>query len=62
MLDLHWKTMKDKYERVVFEEGFDALTLIPPSDIEKYVSGELPVWGRPWWTVKHVSRLRIPIP
>ena len=62
MLDFHWKSMKGKYERVVFEGGFDALTLIPPSGIEKYVFGDLPVWRRPWWIVKHVSRLRIRIP
>ena len=55
MLEMHWRNMEGKYERVVLEEGFDALTLIPPSGIEKYVSGDLPVWGRPWWTVKHVS-------
>ena len=47
--------MEGKYECVVLEEGFDALTLILPSNIEKYVSGDLSVWGRPWWTVKHVS-------
>ena len=62
MLDFHWRSMESKYERVVFEEDFDALTLIPPSGIEKYVFGDLPIWGRPWWTMKHVSRLRIPIP
>ena len=55
MLEMNWRNMEGKYERVVLEEGFDALTLIPPSGIEKYVSGDLPVWGRPWWTVKHVS-------
>ena len=49
--------MEGKYERIVFEEGFDELTLIPLSGIEKYVSGDLLIWGRPWWTVKHVSRL-----
>ena len=55
MLEMNWRNMEGKYERVVLEEGFDALTLIPPSGIEKYVSGDLPVWGRPWWIVKHVS-------
>ena len=53
--------MEGKYECVVLEEVFDALTLILLSSIEKYVSSDLPVLGRPWWTVKHVSRLRIPI-
>ena len=43
MLDFHWRSMEGKCERVVFEEGFDALTLIPPSGIEKYVFGDLPV-------------------
>ena len=62
MLDFHWRSMEGKYEHVVFEKGFDALILILPSGIEKYVFGDLPVWGRPWWIVKHVSRLRIPIP
>ena len=54
--------MEGKYERIVFKEGFDALTLISPLGIEKYVFGDLPIWERPWWTVKHLSRLRIPIP
>ena len=57
MLEFHWRSMEGKYERIVFEEDFDALTLIFPLGIEKYVSGDFPVWGRPWWTVKHVSRL-----
>ena len=55
MLDFHWRSVEGKYEHVVFEKGFDALILILPSGIEKYVSGDLPVWERPWWTVKHVS-------
>ena len=38
MLEMNWRNMEGKYERVVLEEGFDALTLIPPSGIEKYVS------------------------
>ena len=43
----------------MLNKGFDVLSLIPPSDIVSYVLGDLPAWGKPWWTVKHVSRLRI---
>ena len=47
MFDFHWRSMEGKYECVVFEKDFDALTLISPSGIEKYVFDDLPIGGRP---------------
>ena len=46
----------------MFDKGFDALSLILPSDLVSYVFGDSPEWEKPWWTVKHVSRLRILTP
>ena len=57
LLDNPWRSIKNKYEHLVFDKGFDALSLILPSDIVSYASGDSLAWGKPWWIVKHVSRL-----
>ena len=47
-----------------YEEDEEKLaTSIPIAKVDhlvKYVTGEVPEWGEPWWSVDHVSDFIIP--
>ena len=49
-----WKADHPYYE----EDEDQSVTSVPIADADhlvKYVTGEIPEWGEPWWSVDHVS-------
>ena len=47
-----WKANHPNYE----EDDDQPMTSVPVADhLVKYVMGEIPDWGEPWWSVDHVS-------
>ena len=60
MLQEIWKADHPNYE----EDDDQPTTSIPiavadtdADHLVKYITGEVPDWGEPWWTVDHVSSL-----
>ena len=54
LLEEIWKTDHPNYE----EDDDQPVTSVPVADADhlvKYVTGEVPQWGEPWWSVDHVS-------
>ena len=57
LLEGIWKADHPNYE----EDDDQPMTSIPVADaadvdhLVKYVTGEIPEWGEPWWSVDHVS-------
>ena len=48
----------DYFAIVMVRKDFNALSLIISTDLVAYVSGQSLEWG-PWWTMAHVSGLRL---
>ena len=52
LLERIWKADHPNYE----EDDDQPVTSVPVADhLVKYVTGEIPDWGEPWWSVDHVS-------
>ena len=54
LLEDIWKADHPNYE----EDDDQPVTSAPVADADhlvKYVTGEIPEWGEPWWSVDHVS-------
>ena len=49
-----WNADRPNYEK----DDDQPTTSIPIADADhlvKYITGEVPEWGEPWWSVDHVS-------
>ena len=59
LLEGIWKADHPNYE----EDDNQPVTSVSVADaadadhLVKYVTGEIPEWGEPWWSVNHVSIL-----
>ena len=54
LLEEIWKVDHPNYE----EDDDQPMKSVPVTDADhlvKYVTGEIPEWGKPWWSVDHVS-------
>ena len=54
MLEEIWKTDHPNYD----EDDDQSVMSVPVTDADhlvKYMTGEVPEWGEPWWSVDHVS-------
>ena len=57
LLEGIWKADHPNYE----EDDDQPVTSVPVAEatdanhLVKYVTGEIPKWGEPWWSVDHVS-------
>ena len=54
LLEKIWKADHPNYE----EDDDQPVTSVPSTDADhlvKYVTGEIPECGEPWWSVDHVS-------
>ena len=55
LLEKIWKADHPNYEEDDNQPMTSVLVAADADHLVKYVTGEIPEWGEPWWSVDHVS-------
>ena len=54
LLEGIWKADHSNYEKDD-DQSATSVPIIAADHLVKYVTGEIPEWGEPWWNVDYVS-------